>query len=211
MSLATGTPQGNIVQQNAGLFVEGAPYIYYQDYNANPLFNPDGDDYYYGMSGTTQYPVYELLCYQDVSLSDDVTVNMIRCDREGDIGSIQKRNYMEISFTLSTLFPLSTLAPVLRGSQVTENAPFEKFGFGPIDNTQFYMVYLPKVYDPDTGDNVLMHFHKCQFVNAFDLSFPSGDRWQVGGVTLRAYSDETNRPSNQQFGTVIRTDPSLIT
>ena len=210
MSLVTGTPLGNVVSQEDELFLEGAPYIYYQDTDATPLFNPDVDGFYWGMSGTPVNPAYELVCYQDVALGEDLTVNAIRCDRQGDTGVIQKRNHLELTVTLSTLFPLSTLAPVMKMSAVTESAPFEKVGIGPVDNQAYYQVYMPKVYDEVNGDYVVIQLHKAQFVNAFNLQMPSGDRWMVGGVNIWAFADP-DKPSAQQFATIIRYDPSLIT
>ena len=40
MTLATGTPLGTIISQEA-LYIEGAPTIFFQDYRANPLNNPE--------------------------------------------------------------------------------------------------------------------------------------------------------------------------
>jgi len=38
---------------------------------------------------------------------------------------------------------------------------------------------------------------------------PSGDKWTVTGVTIWALADDT-LPSDQQFATVIRADPSAL-
>ena len=67
MGLLTGTPLGTIVSQE-DLYVEGAAYVYFQDATATPLNNPDLDSYYWGLSGTASYNVYNLGCIQDVSL-----------------------------------------------------------------------------------------------------------------------------------------------
>ena len=72
MALVTGTPAGTITQQDE-IYIEGAPYVYYQDYDG-PLI-VDGDSFYWGLSGTVTYPVFQLACYEDVSLGSDVTVN----------------------------------------------------------------------------------------------------------------------------------------
>src|SRR3990167_342765 len=103
MALVTGTPLGTIID-NDEINLEGAPNIYFQSTSANPLNNPDGDDYYWGLSGTALYPVYQLGCYTDVSLTEDVTLNAIRCDTSGDVATIQKRNYLEVNFTLQHMF-----------------------------------------------------------------------------------------------------------
>lgn len=209
MALPTGTPEGNVSQQS-DIYLEGAPWIYYQDYAATALWNPDADGYYWGMSGTSVYPAYELACYEDVSLGEDVTVNDIRCDKTGDVGVIQKRNYLELAITLSTQFPLITVAPILKASTPLTSAPFEKMGIGDIDNNQFYRLWLPKVYDIETADYVSITLHKAQFVDAFNIAMQSGDRWQIGGVSIRAFVDD-NLPEAQKFATIVRYDPSAIT
>lgn len=209
MTLVTGSAQGTIIDQNE-LYIEGAPWIYYQDYQAGHLFAPDGDGFYWQLSGTASYPVYSLACYEDVQLSEDLTVNAIRCDKVGDKGVIQKRNHLEFSLVLSSIFPLTTTAPILKGSAVTTTAPFEKMGLGVVDNNQYYQVYLPKVYDQDAGDYVAIHIHRAQFVDAFSIAMVSGDRWRIGGISIWGFADDT-LPSAQQFATVARYDPSLIT
>jgi hypothetical protein len=210
MALITGAPLGNIIEQETEVFVEGAPWIYYQDYEANHLNNPDGDGYYWDLSGTTNYPVFSLACYEDVALGDDVTVNAIRCDKSGDTAVIQKRNHLELTLALSTLFPLSTIAPIIRG----EGSPFsgtglEKMGIGPINNNDFYRVYLPKVYDEAAADYVSITLHKAQFVDAWTIAMPSGDKWMLGGIVIWGLADDT-LPSAQQFATVIRSDLSAL-
>lgn len=208
MPLITGTPLGNIVSQDE-IYIEGAPYIYYQDYAASELFTPDADGFYYGLSGTTQHPVYALACYEDVQLGSDLTVNAVRCDKIGDKAVIQKLNHLEFQFSLSSLFPLSTLSPILRGSAVTAATDFEKMGIGPINNNAFYHIYLPKVYDEATGDFVTITLHRAQFVGAWTLAMPSGNKWMLGGISAWALADDT-KPSAQSFATVIRADPSAL-
>lgn len=209
MALVTGTPLGTITTQNE-IYVEGAPNIYFQDATATPLNNPDSDGYYWGLSGTATYPVYQLSCYLDVALGEDVTVNAVRCDTVGDKSAIQKRNYIELTLTLKTFFPLSVLRHVLNISVPdTGLTDLEKVGIGKINNNRFYMVYLPKVYDEDTGDYVLFHLHRAQFVDAWSISMRSGENWDVTGIRLRGYADET-KPDIQLFGTIVRADPSAI-
>ena len=127
MGLLTGIPEGNVQNQDE-LWIEGAPYIYYQDNRADPLNNPDGDNYFWGMSGTTTYPAFALACYEDVALADDLTVNAIRCDQVGDRGVIQKRNHLVFSFSLSTLVPLSVSQ--LNSDIPNNTAPLTKSGSG---------------------------------------------------------------------------------
>lgn len=210
MALATGTPLGSITTQDE-ITLEGAPNIYIQDTNATPLNNPDADGYYWGMSGTTAYPVYQLGCYSDVALGEDVTVNVVRCDTVGDKGAVQKRNYIELTLTLRHLFPLTVMTHLLNaGSSVDSGSGVEKMGIGKINNNKYWMVYMPKVYDEETGDYVLFHLHRAQFVDAWSISMTSGDNWNVSGLRLRAYADES-KPQAQTFGVIVRADASAIT
>ena len=208
MALVTGTPVGNIDSQDE-IYVEGAPYLYIQDYNATPLNNPDADGYYWGMSGTTDHPVFQIGCVQDVSLTEGITMNQIRCDTIGDKGTIQRRDYIEFEVTILSLFPLTTLRHVLNLSAPTVGTNVEKMGIGQINNNRFYMGYAPKVYDQDTGDYVLFHLHRAQFVDAWTINMKSGEPWTVTGLKLRAYADET-KPANQLFGTIVRADESAL-
>jgi hypothetical protein len=208
MSLITGSPLGTIVAQDE-IYVEGAPWIYYQDYNAPELWNPDGDGFYWGLSGTTAYPVYSLACYEDVALSDDLTVNAIRCDKVGDKAVIQKRNHLVFTFALSSLFPLVTTAPIIRGGTVTAAGDWEKMGLGTINNNKYYHIYLPKVYDEDAGDYVAITLHRAQFVDAWTIAMVSGNKWMLGGIAAWALADDT-KPSGQEFATIIRFDTDAL-
>lgn len=208
MSLVTGTPIGNVDSQDE-IYLEGAPNFYIQDYNASPLNNPDADSYYWGLSGTTTYPVFSIGCVQDVSLTEGMTMNAIRCDAVGDKGTIQRRDYVEFELTILSTFPLSTLRHLLNLSQATVGSDTEKVGIGKVNNNRFYMAYAPKVYDEDTGDYVLFHLHKAQFVDAWTINMNSGEPWTVSGLKLRAYADDT-KPANQLFGVIVRADPSAI-
>jgi len=208
MALVTGTPIGNLTASE-DIYLEGAPTIYFQDSSATPLNNPDADGFYWGLSGTSSYPVYELGCVTDVSLTENLTVNDVLCDNVGVKSTIQQRNYLEFTFTLQSFFSLETLRHIIKGGAVTETAPTQKFGFGPVNQNQFFMVYAPKVYDEDVGDYVVMHFHKAQFTNAFTINMPFGSPWQATGITLRAFAD-TTKPSPQTFGMFMRADASVI-
>lgn len=209
MALVTGTASGNIATAE-DIYLEGAPYIYFQDYSANPLSNPDADGFYWGLSGTTSYPAYELGCVTAVSMTENITVNDVLCDNVGVKSTVQQRNYLEFQFTVQSFFPFTTLTHLVKGGTVTETAPTQKFGLGPINNNQYWMVYAPKVYDEDVGDYVVIHLHKAQFVNAFTMNMPFGSPWQLTGVVLRAFAD-TSKPAAQRFGVFIRADASVIT
>jgi len=209
VSLVTGTPLGSITSSE-DLYLEGAPTIYVQDNSANPLKNPDTDNFYWGLSGTSTYPAIEIGCLTDVSLAEDLTMNDVLCDNVGVKDTLMQRNYLDWTFTVQSFFPFDVLTEILKGGAVTENASehTQKFGLGKIDNNQFWMVYAPKVYDEGVGYYVAIHMHKAKFVDAWEISMPFGDSWEAG-ITLRAFAD-TDKPSAQQFATVIRADPSVI-
>lgn len=209
MALITGTPLGTLEVQE-DIYMEGAPHIYFQDYSAPPLFNPDADGFYWNMSGTSTYPVYEVGCPTDVSLTENLTVNDILCDHVGVKDTVQQRNFLEFTFTIQSFFPLQVLRHMLKGGAVTETPPTQKFGLGKVNNNQRWMVYAPKVYDEDVGDYVAIHLHKAKFVDAFTLNMPFGSNWELTGVKLRAYVD-TSKPAAQQFGVFMRSDFSAIT
>jgi hypothetical protein len=205
MALVTGSPQGNVIAQEE-LYVEGAPYVYFQDYRANLLNNPDANGYYWGLSGTSTYPVYQIGCIQDVSFGDNTTVNAVRCDTIGDKDVIQKRNHLELKLTVLTQFPFSILAKILNfGSSVFTATGLEKTGIGQIDNTQLWHAYCPKVYDDVDGDYVLFNLHRAKFVNAWTMEFKFGAAWQVTGLEIWAFADE-NKPAAQRFATLVRSD-----
>ncbi len=208
MSLITGTPVGNVDTQDE-IYVEGAPNLYIQQTEANPLNNPDSDGYYWGMSGTTTYPVFEIGCVQDVSLTEGVTMNAIRCDAVGDKGVIQRRDYIEFNVTILSLFPLTALRHLLNLSVPTVGTGVEKVGIGKINNNRYYMAYAPKVYDPDTGDYVLFHLHRAQFVDAWTINMTGGEAWNATGLKLRAFAD-TTKPDGQLFGVFVRADLGSI-
>ena len=209
MTLVTGSPLGSITAAES-IYMEGAPSIYFQDYSANPLKNPDADGYYWGMSGTTSYPVFEVGCPIDVSLTENLVINEVRCDDVGVKDTVQQRNYLEFTFTLKSFFPFDTLTHLLKGGTIKETAPENKFGLGKINNNQYWMVYAPKVYDETAGDFVIIHLHRAKFVDAFTINMPFGDSWNISGIKLRAFAD-TTKPSAQQFATIVRSDPSVIT
>lgn len=208
MALVTGTPIGNLdVQED--IYLEGAPNIYFQDYTADPLNNPDGDGFYWGLSGTTTYPAFEIGCPNDVSITEDLTINDVLCDNVGVKDTVQQRNYIQFEFTIRSFFPFQTLRHILGGGEVTETSPTQKFGLGQINNDQRWMVYAPKVYNTDTGDYVWIHLNKAKFVDAWTINLPFGNNWDITGIRLRAYAD-TNKPAAQYFGMWGRSDLSVI-
>lgn len=161
------------------------------------------------MSGTPAYPVKSLACVTEVAFGEGVESNDIRCDTVGVKGTIIRRNYVELTFTLQTFMPLSIFAEISGYSTATVSAPTEKVGIGNFDNNQFWHVYAPNVYDVDTGDLLIIDLAKCQFVEPSELTFNYGSPW-TKSFTLRAYADST-RPDSQRFGVIIRSDASAIT
>jgi len=208
MSLITGTPAGTITSQT-DLYVDGAPNVYYQLDTANLLNNPDSDSFYWGLSATVAEPVIELGCIEGVQLADNLTMNDVRCDTAGDKDTILRRNRLELTLSISTLFPLSTIRDILRGGPVTLSGKVEKMGLGVINNQRRFRVYMPKVYDEDTGDYVAFTLHKCKFVDAWQIAFRYGQQWQITNIKVYAYARDT-LPAAQQFATVIRADPSAL-
>ena len=208
MTLATGTPLGSGVSQEE-LYIEGAPTLFFQDYRANPLNRPDAVGYYWGLSGTTTYPYKELGCITDVKISEDVTMNDVRCDTVGVKDTIQKRNYIEFTATIVSLFPFSVLSQMMNLSPATVGSGVESMGIGQIDNTLHYMMYAPKIYSETDGDWLMFHLHKAKFVDAWELPFTYGEAWKLTGIKLRAFADST-KPSNQLFGVIKRFDSSAI-
>ena len=208
MALVTGSAQGVITTQE-DLYLEGAPNIYFQDYLADPVYNPDGDGFYWGLSGTSTYPVYEVGCPTDVSLTEDLTINDVLCDNVGVKDTIQQRNFVQFEFTIQSFFPYDVLRHMLQGGAVTETAPTQKFGMGTISQTQRWMVYAPKVYDVDAADYIWIHLNKAKFVDAWSIGMSFGSPWQMTGIRLRAYAD-TTKPQDQLFGMWGRLDPSVI-
>lgn len=209
MALATGTAYGSITAQE-DTYLEGAPTIYIQDYSANPYFNPDADGFYWQLSGTATYPVYEIGCPVDVSMTEGLTINDVLCDTVGVKDTVQQRNYVEFAFSLRTLLPLSVMRVLLNFGAVTETAPTEKMPIGKINNNQRWHLYAPKVYDEDNGYYIWIYLNKAKFVDAWTIPMTFGQSWQANGVKLRAYAD-TTKPAAQQFGVWGRSDASQIT
>lgn len=206
--LVTGTPLGNITSQEAE-YLEGAPYIYFQDNAANPRFNPDAQGYYWNLSGTSTYPVINLGCVQNVHLTEGVTMNDVRCDTIGVVDTIQKRDYVEFQLEILSQLPLSVIRYVMNLSPATTGSGFETVGIPRINNSQRYMVYAPMVYDEDNAGWLMFHLHRAKFVDAWDLNMRYGDSWQLTGIKIRAYAD-VDKPANQIFGVIRRADPTAL-
>lgn len=215
MTLLTGTPSGNIIA-TPELYLDQPPTFWFQDrYTAagasvGLLNPPDADGFYWGLSGTTANPVYEGGCYENFQVADVRTINMVRCDTNGMRTAIQKRDQLNITFTLKALFPLAKIRHMLNLGPVTTTAgATEKVGVGIIDNSKYYYVYFASIYDQTTGDYVNFTGHRVQFTNAWQLTFTYGQPATVA-IQASCFAD-TDKPDAQQFATIIRADPSNIT
>lgn len=71
--------------------------------------NPDSDGFYWGLSGTSVYPAYELGCVTDVNFAENVTMNDVLCDNAGVKATIQQRNYLEFTMVVQSPFPWQPL------------------------------------------------------------------------------------------------------
>lgn len=209
MSLVTGTPMGSLTVQE-DTYLEGAPTIYIQDAQASVLKNPDALGFYWGLSGTSTYPVYELGCVAGVSLTENLTMNDVLCDNVGVKDTLRQRNYIEFQFGVQSFFPLAVLRHIFGGGQVSTTAPTSGFGIGKLNNNQYWHVYAPKVYDEDAGDYVVLHLHRAKFVDAWTINMSFGTPWQMTGLKLRGFVDST-KPAAQQFGVFLRNDLSVAT
>lgn len=211
MSLQTGSAFGTITPQ-IDSYIEGAPQLYFADVNTPYRYGPDSDGFYWQLSGTVSYPVYQLGCYENVSLADNLDINSVRCDVVGDKDTIMRRNYLELRFTLKSFFPLKTVAPFFgrSPSDVTTNLSehVEKFGIGAFDNSKYYKIYFPKVYDETAGDYVAVTGHRVKLMLAGEISMTYGNVWSVP-VVARFQADDS-KPAAQLFATVIRADLSAI-
>lgn len=206
---STGT-MGAITTQ-ADQFIEGAPVIRLQQRLAgvNLLNNPDSDGFYYGMSATAAAPIYEWNCYTDVSLTEDLTVNDIQCDRQGNAGTIRKRNKLRLTLQLKSLLPLSTVQMALKLTGLVATTDYQKAGIGVLTNnsSDYWRIWLPKVYEPATGKWIGIQLHKAITVEAFTLDFTAGQPWMTQ-VTVDAYADD-DMPDNQKFATIIHHDQDI--
>lgn len=209
MALVTGSAVGTTETQE-DIYLEGAPTIYFQDANADEWYAPDADGFYWQLTGTSTYNVFEIGCVTDVSFTENLTINDVLCDNVGVKDTVQQRNYFEFNLSVQSFFPLQVLRHLLKFGAVTETAPTQKMGMGKINNNQYWHVYAPKVYDEDVGDYIWMHLHRCKFLDAFTINMTFGSPWQATGIKLRAFVDSA-KPAAQQFGMWGRADASVIT
>lgn len=208
LSTGTATPTGQIIT-GEGIYIEGGPEVYFQSYDAGEANTPDSNGLYWGLSGTVTYPVYQIECYDNLQMIDDVAEKMITCQNLGEVDALQRRNHLQLTFTLKSLLPFDVLSRVLRGGAVTVDAGdgTEGFGLGEI-RSLFYHIFFSRIYDQDTGDFLSVTFHKAKFTEASPLSTPYADAWSIP-VKMTAFADNT-KPRDQRFGTVLRLDPSQI-
>lgn len=208
MALVTGTPLGTITEQD-NIYLDTPPSLWFQDAEADLLNNPDGDGFYWGLTGTTTYPAYEIECYEGLTITATYESNAVRCDTIGDNANIQKLNSIDLAMTLKTLLPFETLSKFLRGGAVTTTAgATEKFGIGQPNNNQYWHVYGASVYDTSAGDYINFTGHRAQFVDTWTLT-PTYGNVTTLTATLRLFADSA-KPADQLFMTLVRADPSAI-
>lgn len=200
-------PVGTTTSQE-DLYIDSAPKLWFGGVHR---YGPDEDSFYWGLSGSVANPVYAVGCFTDFTFKDNVTMNDIVCDALGTVGVIQTRNYLELTYTLESLFPLSVLTKILRTGAVTLDATedAEKMGIGDVTGrSTYYKVFFSRVYDPESGAYFSLTGHRAQFVDAWEISTPIGDKWSLG-VTMRLFAD-SSLPAAQKFATVVRYDASAL-
>lgn len=197
-------PTGTI-DANDDIFIEGGPDLWL---GGVLKYAPDINGYYWGIDGIPSNPVFKLGCYENFQLQDNVTVNEIRCDTLGVVGSIVRRNYLEATFDVQQILPLSQLKNLLRWSSSLAVADAEYAGIGEVNQQDYLPVYLSRIYDPDAGDWVSFTGTRCQFQWDKAMQLRYGQPWMVG-VKIRFYANK-NLPSTQRFVTVVRWDPSAL-
>jgi hypothetical protein len=205
----TATPVGPL-HPSESIYLEGGPNLWIQDSDAAEANNPDSDGYYWGVSGSATYPIIEIGCYDDISLVDTRTSTEVKCAAAGIVATMQRRDSLELDFTLKSLFPLEDLRHIIGGGTVVHNATeeTEKMGVGNLPQQDYYHLFLSRVYDEDTGDYISMTFHKVQFTEASPLAMPYGDVWNY---TIKALVlADTSKPVAQRFYTAVRWDPSVL-
>lgn len=214
MALVTGTPEGNIITQEE-VYPDVAPNFYFQPIDlgegngsATELNNPDTDGFYWGLSGTTLRPVYQVGCFEAFQWGGNIEMQDIRCDTVGNKGAIQKLSHIDVTFTLKSLFPLTVLKHMLRWGAVTQGTGTEKVGIGQPNNQVYFFAYWPLVYDSVNGDYVAVTLHRAQFVDSWQIAHPFGQQHTVG-ITMRGFADET-KPADQLYATVVRADVSAL-
>jgi hypothetical protein len=189
------------------IFLEGGAEVYFGGVRQH---SPDDNGWYWGVTGVVGNPVYHAGCYENLQLSDNMQVSDIRCDTVGMTGQTVRRNFLELTLDVKALFPLSQLRYMLRWSDA-ESVPADEVeyaGIGQVNQQEYYIIYLARVYDEATDDWVSITLHRAQFEHAGALQMRYGEEWVVG-IRIRAFADDS-LPSEQQFATVVRYDPSVI-
>ena len=202
--------QGTAASQE-DLYLEGGPDLYFADRRGSYNYDPDADNFYWGLSGTAAYPVYKIGCYENFSFMDNITLNDVRCDTVGVVASIQKRNYLEVKFDLKSFFPFSQLGKMLKGGGAVVNNTTQaasKFGLGEINNSRFLRMFFPLLYDHELDSFVSVTLHKTQFVEGWDWKWTYGNSHMIN-LTMRAFAD-TTRDASQRFASIVRVDPNVL-
>jgi hypothetical protein len=187
------------------IYIEGGPDFWF---GGVLKYGPDANNYYWGTTGTAEKPIHKLGCYTNFQWADNIQSSDIRCDVQGVVGNITRRNYLEATFDLMSFLPLSQLKILIRASSHLAVADAEYMGIGEINQQDYHMTYFSKIYDTDTGDYLSVTGHRCQFEWSGAWAFKYGEPWAIG-IRCRFFAD-TDLPSAQRFATVIRYDPSAL-
>lgn len=200
------TPTGTLNSAES-IFIEGGPDFYF---GGEIQHSPDDNGYHWGLVGTAVNPVFLVGCYENLQLADSLTVNQIRCDTTGVQAQIVRRDFLEVTFDLQGLLPISELRQLLRWSSdlAVPGEDVEYAGIGEVNQQDFHMLFFSRVYDPDVDDWVSFTGHRAQFQQSGALQMRYGEPWIVG-ITARLFAD-TTKPSDQRFATVVRFDPSVF-
>lgn len=136
-------------------------------------------------------------------------MNDVRCDTVGTKDTVQRRDYIELTLDISSLFPLSMMSDLMNLSTPDIGVDTETVGIGAINNQKKWMVYMPKVYDEESNDWLMIHLHKAKFIDAWSIDMTLGEPWKITGVKLRAYADDTKN-AKEIFGLFKRFDASAL-
>lgn len=199
-------PTGTI-NEAEDIFIEGGPDFWF---GGELQHAPDDNDFFWGIVGTTATPVFHIGCYENFQFADNLTTNEVRCDTVGVKQDITRRNFLEATFDLTGLFPLSQLRHMLRWSDalVVPGDDVEYASIGQVNQQDIHRVYFSRIYDEVADDWLSVTGHRCQFMQAGPIQMRYGEPWQVP-VRVRFYADDT-LPAEQQFATLVRYDPSIF-
>ena len=216
---ADSTPTGTGTLTQTELYLEGAPDFWF---GGNVQLD-SSTGFYWNLKANPGYPLYKMGCYTDFRLQDNIAMADIRCDTDGVRGSIEKRNFLSVTFNCLSMFPMSIFQKIVgRGGDGTvadptyildasQHAEFVGLGFianSGAGNSVYFPCYFSKVYDTASGAFLSFTGHRCRFTDMTEIAFTYGQPYAFR-VTLHMYADST-KPTGQRFCTVVRYDPTML-